>query len=122
MAEIEFLEVLQMPNALNRSDLVFLKRQFFQQSACLETLNFLNAIVHEVELTQIDEGVQVFDDANLLMRQVQDFDLLFPVLLSGVWIVLVLARRRPIIITIIIGALKQILPLVLDLLEDHLRA
>ena len=48
--------------------------------------------------------------------------MLFPVLLSGVWIVLVLSRRRPIVITIIIGALKQVLPLVLDFLEDHLRA
>ena len=71
-----------MANVLNVNDLVFLEAEFFQQLAPTEPIYLANAIVHQLQLPQIDELLQrQVNPRYLPMVQDQRLHRLLPVIL-----------------------------------------
>ena len=94
-----------MTYIFNRPNLVLLQRKLFKEPAILQSLNLYDAIVHQIQLPQIDERLQILDDCNLLVRQIKYFNLLLPVRLPRVIEVNILSIL-PLIITFLISILK----------------
>ena len=82
-----------MADVFNNLDLVLLQRQLFKQVARIKALNLDNIVIHQVELPQVHEHVEVLDDGDLLVSEVEEFQVLFPVLLSVIMVLVGFSGR-----------------------------